>query len=235
MYIYKWGCTILRSLGISTENECHPHVIKDFISSLKKNIRNKIANKWVEMKRKPHTIQEAFRLAGDIEAQIQVADNFKLEWINYFPPVEVNKISTSESSGKEYEVNEVSRGKKWGNNQYSKPHYNNNHNSSARYQPNSRTQGNRSGKKWDHKEKDSKITLTHKSAHFMPPQLSDAFFKRFNLAMKLKKEKTQAEVSKVGEGNLVEIFGITKDQMVRAAEILTKKRPLKTQVNHQPD
>ena len=29
--------------------ERHPHVIKDFISSLKKNIRNKIANRWAEM------------------------------------------------------------------------------------------------------------------------------------------------------------------------------------------
>ena len=46
----------------------------------------------------------------------------------------------------------------------------------------------------------------------MLPQLSDAFFKQFNMAMKLrneelKKKKTQAEVSKVSKGNLVEAFG----------------------------
>ena len=41
--------------------------IKDFISSLKKNIRNKIANKWAEMRQPPSTVQKAFKLASDVE------------------------------------------------------------------------------------------------------------------------------------------------------------------------
>ena len=45
VYAYRWGCTLVRSSGIMPEDERHPHVIKDFISSLQKNIRNKIANK----------------------------------------------------------------------------------------------------------------------------------------------------------------------------------------------
>ena len=44
VYIYKWGCALVRSSGISAQNETHPHIIKDFISSPKKSIRNKIAN-----------------------------------------------------------------------------------------------------------------------------------------------------------------------------------------------
>ena len=36
VYIYKWGRALYRSTGIYPENERHPHVIKDFISSLKK-------------------------------------------------------------------------------------------------------------------------------------------------------------------------------------------------------
>ena len=46
--------------------------------------------------------------------------------------------------------------------------------------------------------------------------------------MKLKKEElkkqswVQTEVSEINEGDLVEVFGVTKDQRVRAAEILTK-------------
>ena len=46
--------------------------------------------------------------------------------------------------------------------------------------------------------------------------------------MRLKREelknkgKVETEVSEITEGELVEAFGITKDQMVRAAEILTK-------------
>ena len=93
VYIYKWRHALLRLSGISTQNERHPHVIKDFISSIKRNIRNTIANKWVEMKRKPCTVQDAFTLAADIKAQIQMADSFKLELMSDFSPVEVNEIS----------------------------------------------------------------------------------------------------------------------------------------------
>ena len=63
VYIYKWGRALYRSSGICPENERHPHVIKDFISSLKKNIRNKIANKWAEMRQPPSTVKKAFKLA----------------------------------------------------------------------------------------------------------------------------------------------------------------------------
>ena len=49
VYMYRWGRALYRSSGIRSDEERHPHVIKDFISSLKKNIRNKIANRWAEM------------------------------------------------------------------------------------------------------------------------------------------------------------------------------------------
>ena len=49
VYMYRWGHALYRSSGIRPSEERHPHVIKDFISSLKKNIRNKIANRWAEM------------------------------------------------------------------------------------------------------------------------------------------------------------------------------------------
>ena len=62
VYIYKWGRALYRSSGICPEYGRHPHVIKDFISSLKKNIRNKIANKWAEMRQLPSTVKRAFKL-----------------------------------------------------------------------------------------------------------------------------------------------------------------------------
>ena len=49
--------------------------------------------------------------------------------------------------------------------------------------------------------------------------------------MRLKKEelknkgKVETEVSKITKGELVEAFGITKDQMVRAAEMLSPVCP----------
>ena len=116
VYAYQWGCALVRSSGIHPENETHPHVIRDFISSLQWYIRNKITNKWAEMRNPPHIVQEAFNLADRIESQIQVADSFKLDLTNDFSPVEVNEISTNKTSGNEYEINEVSWGKKWGNN-----------------------------------------------------------------------------------------------------------------------
>ena len=78
IYAYRWGRALARSSGIHPENETHPHVIKDFISSLHRN-RNKTMNKGSEMRTPPCTLQEAFNLADRIESQLQVADSFKLE------------------------------------------------------------------------------------------------------------------------------------------------------------
>ena len=64
----------------------------------------------------------------------------------------------------------------------------------------------------------------------MPTKFSGSFFKQFDLAMKLRREelkkqgKSQMEVSGIREEDLVEAFGISKDQMVRAAEILAKDK-----------
>ena len=112
VYIYRWVRALYRSSVIHPENERHHHVIKDFISSLKKNIRNKIANKWAEIRQPPSNVQKAFKLVSNVEKQLQVADSFKLEFASY-PAVEVNEISTEESSGDELKVNEVARGKRW--------------------------------------------------------------------------------------------------------------------------
>ena len=147
VYAYQWGWELVTSLGICPENKTHPHVIKDFISSLQRNIRNKIANKWAEMRNPARTVQEAFNLADRIESQIQVADSFKLELSNDFFPAEVNEVSTEETSGDEFKVNEVSRNGKWGyNNNYKKGNYGYNKNYSSKPHYNSRTQENKLGK-----------------------------------------------------------------------------------------
>ena len=57
-------------------------------------------------------------------------------------------------------------------------------------------------------------------------KFSDSFFRQFDLMMKLRREelkkhgKVDTEVSKITEGDLVETFGITKDQMIKAGKIL---------------
>ena len=101
-------CTGPQASDLSEER--HPHVIKDFISSLKKNIRNKIANRWAEMRHPPSTVERAFELACDVEKQLQVADSFKLEFPAYNSR-DVNEISAEESSGDEQEINEISKKK----------------------------------------------------------------------------------------------------------------------------
>ena len=229
IYTYKWGRALLRSSGICPENERHPHVIKDFISSLKKNIRNKISNKWAEMRHPPSTVQQTFKLANDVESQLQVVDSFKLEFSN-FSPVEVNEISVEESSGDEFEVNEMSRGKRWGNNNNNNhkcSNFSNSHSFGNRPQHN-KPQDSRQGKPWGQKGKDSKITLTQESAHFVPTEFSSSFFKQFDLAMKLKREelrkqeRNSTQVNEITEGDLIQAFGVSEDQIQKATEILSK-------------
>ena len=61
----------VRSSGIFPEDARHPHVIKDFISSLQHGVRNKIANKWSELRNPPSIVQEAFDLAVTMEKQMR--------------------------------------------------------------------------------------------------------------------------------------------------------------------
>ena len=196
VYRYRWGRALYRSSGIRPDEERHPHVIKDFISSLKKNIRNKIANRWAEMRHPPSTVERAFELACDMEKQLQVADSFKLEFPAYNSR-DVNKISAEESSGDEQEINEISK-KKWVSN--SNPNgqrcqnFNNKY-SNYRHQQQQPQEG-RKHKEWMQKPKDSKITLLQESDHYIPAQLSSEFFRKIdfsNEAQKGRAERTKTE------------------------------------------
>ena len=133
VYTYRWGRALVRSSGIPTKDERHPHVIKDFIASLQHNIRNKIANKWADLKNPPHTVQEAFDLAIKTETQIQVADSFKMELNSNFTSMDINEISQQTIPPvMNLNVNKVSRGKRWNNNKYKKNGYNSNQNFRAK-------------------------------------------------------------------------------------------------------
>ena len=98
-------------------------------------------------------------------------------------------MSMEETSGDEMELNEMSRGKKWGNNTNNYSHrcssFSNNHSYNYKQQQNL-PQDNQQGKQWAQRPKDSKITLTQESDHYVPTQLSSNFFKQFDIAMKLK-------------------------------------------------
>ena len=63
------------------------------------------------MRQPPSTVKRAFKLAYDVEKELQVAESFKLEFSSY-PTVEINEMSNEESSGDEFKINEVARGKK---------------------------------------------------------------------------------------------------------------------------
>ena len=226
VYRYRWGRALYRSSGIRPEDERHPHVIKDFISSLKKNIRNKIANRWAEMRHPPSTVERAFELACDVEKQLQVADSFKLEFPTYNSR-EVNEISAEESSGDEQELNEISK-RKWvskSNPQgQRRQNFNNNYNSYRNQQ--NRPQENRQQRQWTQKPKDSKITLSQESNHYVPAQVSSEFFKKIDLAMKLKKEELKEQkpkpkqLNEMTEENIMQAFGISEDHLTKATSIL---------------
>ena len=204
VYAYRWGRALVRSSAIHPEDERNPHIIKDFVSPLQKNIRNKIANKWTDLRNPPCTVKEAFNVATRIETQIQVANSFKMDLSSSSLALDISEINTFNTSCNELEINEVSKGNKW-NSTYRKGGYSSNQNFSNKSQYNNKTQDNKSRNRWKHKERDSKITCLHESSHFIPAKCSECLFKQFDLAMKLRKEelkkqgKVEAEVSKVTE------------------------------------
>ena len=122
------------------------------------------------------------------------------------------------SSGDELEVNEMSRGKRWGNNNnYNQKHSNfsNSHNFGNRPQHN-KPLDNQQGKQWGQKSKDSQnyidpgVSPLHTLLEF-----NSSFFKQFDLAMKLKweelrkQERNSTQVYEITEGDLIQAFSVT--------------------------
>ena len=187
------------------------------------------------MRQLPSTVQKAFKLVSDVEKQLHVADSLKLEFPSY-PMGEINELSAEESSGDEVEINELSRGQKWGNNNgnYKQKHSNfsSNHTFGNRPQ-HTRPQDNKQDKQWEQKSKDSKITLTQESAHYIPIEFSSSFFRQFDLAMKLKweelrkQEGNNSQVNEITEGDLIQAVSVMEDQMEKAATILSRSEKTK--------
>ena len=71
-----------------------------------------------------------------------------------------------------------------------------NHGNSYKHQQH-HPQENRQVKQWTQKPRDSKITLTQESDHYVPNEFSGNFFRQFDLAMKLKWD----ELKKQGGGS----------------------------------
>ena len=169
---------------------------------------------------------ESFRAC--MEKQLQVADSFKLDFPVYNSR-DVNEIIAEESSGDEQEINEISK-RKWVSN--SNPHgprrqnFNNKH-SNYRHQQ-QRPQENRQHKQWTQKPKDSKITLSQESDHYIPAQLSNEFFRKIDLAMKFKKEELKEQkpktkqLNEMTEENIMQTFSISEDQLNKATSILER-------------
>ena len=106
---------------------------------------------------------------------------------------------------------------------------------------NNKTTENKSGNKWECKERDAKITLLQESSHFIPANFDESFFRQFDVAMQLKKKELKkqgmvnTELSEITEDDMISAFGVTKDHMLKAAEILGKEENTKIQGNHQSD
>ena len=140
-------------------------------------------------------------------------------------------MSAEETSGDEQEINEISRNKKWVSSSSSynqkRQSFNNTRNNSYRYQQQQPQEGKQT-KQWTQKPKDSKITLTQESDHYVPAQFSGDFFKKFDLAMKLKRDELKEQkgksrqVNEITENNFMQAFGVTEDQMDKAASMLER-------------
>ena len=180
------------------------------------------------MRHPPSTVERAFELACDVEKQLQVADSFKLDFPVYNSR-DVNEIIAEESSGDEQEINEISKRKWVSNSNYHGQRRQNSNNKHSNYRhQQQRPQENRQHKQWTQKPKDAKITLLQESDHYIPAQVSNEFFRKIDLAMKLKKEELKEQKSKtkqlneMTEENIMQAFGISEDQLTKATSILER-------------
>ena len=79
------------------------------------------------------------------------------------------------------------------------------------------------------KQRDAKITLTQESDHYVPAQFSSDFFKKFDLAMKLKWDELKEQranskqVNEITKNNSLQAFGVTEDQMDKAASMMERR------------
>ena len=192
------------------------------------------------MRHPPNTVEEHSSWQMTWKKQLQVTDSFKLDFPTY-PSRELNEMSAEDSSGDEHEVNEIARNKRWVSNpgSYNCKHsnaYNNSRNSNYRFQqqwPHETKQT----KQWTQKPKDSKITLKQESDHYVPAQFSSDFFKKFDIAMKIKRDEPKEQqnnnkqVNEITENNFMQAFGVTDSQMDKAAEMLVRSESTKNSGN----
>ena len=149
-------------------------------------------------------------------------------------------MSTEETSGDEQEINEIYKNRKWVNNSNSynpkRQNFNNNRSSNYRHQQQWPQEGKQS-KQWTQKAKDSKITLSQESNHYIPSQFSSKFFRKFDLAMKLKRDELKEQkpkskqVNEITEEDFMQAFGISEDQINKATSILERSESTENSEN----
>ena len=70
--------------------------------------------------------------------------------------------------------------------------------------------------------------MAQESVHYVPTALSSSFFRQFDLAMKLnqeeprKQERNSNQVNEITQGDLIQAFSVTEDQMEKAANIMSR-------------
>ena len=75
--------------------------------------------------------------------------------------------------------------------------------------------------------------MTQELDHYVPTELSSNFFRQFDLAMKLKREelkkqgRSSSQINEITKGDLLQAFGVTEDQMEKAATILSMSEETK--------
>ena len=79
--------------------------------------------------------------------------------------------------------------------------------------------------------------LSQESDHYVPPQFSSEFFRKFDLAMKLKRDELKEQkpksrqVNEITEENFMQAFGISEDQINKATSILEWSEPTENSGN----
>ena len=144
-------------------------------------------------------------------------------------------MSAEEMSGDEQEVNEIARSRKWINNS---GNYNQKHDQISIIIVTVATDISNSDHRKTNKQNSGRrsreTTLTTLSQdHYVPAQFSSDFFKKLDLAMKLKWDElneqraSSRQVNEIIENNFIQAFGMTEDQMDKAAAMLDRSKSTK--------
>ena len=211
--IYKYGHMHHLATGIRAENETHPFTITGFISVLEPQLNRTVAKRYTDVRNKPQTLEEVFKLAEQCTRKMQEANSLgHSSSLNLHSAI--NEITSSE-------VNEVSHGRY---NNYSKKPWNKQDGYKGKNNGEKKPWFNKDNKLWNkynkHQNKEAKlkdacITVSKNVKYFCPTGYNGQIF---SAVTKLLEEKIK-QAKQAGDPNAKTVNAIEHESFCNVFRI----------------